>query len=95
MYLSGAAPADGPPERLGILRGEDGPRTKTSWVQKYSLEGPYPDGKWLRCDYGAMGEVSVATRLPDDIKQCSVIGKKGQHAGEKVFEIACIARPQK
>lgn len=95
MYLSGAAPADGPPERLGILRGEDGPRTKTSWVQKYSLEGPYPEGKWLRCDYGAMGEVSVATRLPDDIKECLVTGKKGQHAGENVFEIACIARPQK
>jgi hypothetical protein len=25
-------------------------KTKAGWTQKYTLEGPYPDGKWLRCD---------------------------------------------
>ena len=89
LYLSNAAPADGPPERLGILRGEEGKRTKASWTQKYSLEGPYPEGKWLRCDYGAMGEVALAMRLPDDIKSCTVNGRKGRHAGENAFEIVC------
>jgi hypothetical protein len=89
LYLSNAAPADGPPERLGILRGIDGKRTRTTWTHTYSLEGPYPEGKWLRCDYGAMGEIALAMRLPDDIKACTVKGKKGQHAGEKEFEIVC------
>jgi len=89
LYLSGAAPSDGPPNRLGILRGEDGKRTKTTWTQKYSLGGQYPEGKWLRCDYGAMGEVSLAMRLPDELKECMVVGEKGTHAGENEFEIAC------
>jgi hypothetical protein len=89
LYLSDAAPADGPPERLGILRGEGGKVSKTSWTRKYSLEGRYPEGKWLRCDYGAYGEVSLAKRLPDDVKECIVTGHKGLHAGENKFEITC------
>ncbi|MTW01287.1 STY0301 family protein [Pseudoduganella ginsengisoli] len=89
LYLSNAAPADGPPERLGILRGEDVKRTKSSWTHQYSLEGAYPEGKWLRCDYGMLGEVAMAVRLPDDIKACTVKGRKGPHAGENAFEITC------
>lgn len=89
LYLSGAAPTDGPPERLGILRGEDGERTKRSWTQRYTLDGRYPEGKWLRCDYGAMGEISLAMRLPDELKECTVVGKKGTHAGENEFGISC------
>ncbi len=90
LYLSGAAPADGPPERLGILRGDDPRKTKTGWTHKYSLAGRYPEGKWLRCDYGSFGEVSLAKRLPDEIQECTVTGKKGEHAGESKIEIACM-----
>lgn len=90
LYLSGAAPADGPPERLGVLRGDDSRKTKTGWTHTYSLAGPYPEGKWLRCDYGHFGEVSLAKRLPDEVKQCAVTGKKGVHAGESQIEIKCI-----
>lgn len=89
LYLSGAAPADGPPERLGILRGEAGRTTPTSWTRTYSLEGPYPEGKWLRCDYGGFGEVSLARRLPDQIRACTVTGRKGDHAGENRLQISC------
>jgi len=66
---------------LGVLRGEDGKHTKSTWTQKYSIGDHYPEGKWLRCDYGAMGEVSPAMRLPDELKECTVVGKKGTHAG--------------
>jgi hypothetical protein len=89
LYLHNAAPADGPPERLGILRGDDSRKTKTGWTQTYSLAGPYPEGKWLRCDYGSLGEASLAKRLPDEIKECTVTGKKGDHAGESQLEISC------
>jgi hypothetical protein len=89
LYLSGAAPADGPPERLGVLRGDDPRKTKAGWTHKYSLEGIYPEGKWLRCDYGSYGEVSLARRLPDDIHECTVTGKKGEHAGERTIEVQC------
>lgn len=89
LYLNSAAPADGPPERLGVLRGRDGKSSRGSWTNYYSLEGRYPEGKWLRCDYGMLHEVSLAMRLPDDIKECTVMGKKGQHAGENELVITC------
>ena len=89
LYLSSAAPADGPPERLGILREDDYTKTKAGWKRKYALTGQYPEGKWLRCDYGSLGEVSLAKRLPDEIKECTVTGKKGSHAGESLVEILC------
>lgn len=89
LYLSSAAPADGPPERLGILRGQEVMSTKTDWSHKYSLAGPYPEGKWLRCDYGESGQISLSKRLPDDIQECTVKGTKGEHAGETIIEVMC------
>jgi hypothetical protein len=90
LYLSGAAPADGPPERLGVLRESDSKTTKRGTVLTYYLAGPYPEGKWLRCDYGSLGEVSLAKRLPDETKECTVTGKKGEHAGENEVEVRCL-----
>lgn len=88
-YLGGAAPADGPPERLGVLHEQETTHTKSGWTRKYQLNGQYPKGKWLRCDYGALGEVSLAKRLPDAIRECTVTGKKGAHAGEMQLTIQC------
>ena len=89
LYLNSAAPADGPPERLGILRGEEQKSANASWTHKYSLAGAFPEGKWLRCDYGALGGLSLSNRLPDDISECTVKGKKGEHAGESIIEVWC------
>ncbi|MEM8514386.1 hypothetical protein RCH14_003731 [Massilia sp. MP_M2] len=89
LYLSSAAPADGPPERLGLIRERDATKTKTAWKRTYALDGHYPDGKWLRWDYGAFGEVSLAKRLPDEITTCTVTGKKGAHAGETQVDVRC------
>lgn len=89
MYLSGAAPADGPPELKGVLRERHAATTKAGTVQTYSLNGPYPDGKWLRCDYGAYGEMSLATRLPDDTRECTITRQKGEHAGEHRVAVQC------
>jgi hypothetical protein len=89
LYLSSAAPADGPPERLGVLRERDATKTKTGWRRTYALEGQYPDAKWLRCDYGAFGEVSLAKRLPDEITTCTMTGMKGAHTGEMQVDVRC------
>lgn len=89
LYLSSAAPTDGPPERLGVLRERNATKTKTGWKRTYALDGHYPDGKWLRCDYGAFGEVSLAKRLPDEITTCTVTGIKGAHAGETQVDVRC------
>ena len=90
LYLSGAAPADGPPERLGVLRESSSKVNKTETTQKYSLVGTYPDGKWLRCDYGSFGEMSLAKRLPDDVQECTIVKKQGVHAGENQIMIRCL-----
>src|SRR5450830_34367 len=89
LYLHGAAPADGPPERLGILRGEDPRKTKVGLTQTFSLAGTYPEGKWLRCDYGTLGEVSLSRRLADAVTQCTVTTMKGSNAGENEVMIQC------
>jgi hypothetical protein len=89
LYLSNAAPADGPPERLGVLRGGEVKPQKNGWTQKFSLAGPYPEGKWLRCDYGQGGNISLSMRLPDAIQACTVMGKKGVHADENIIEVVC------
>lgn len=90
LFLSGAAPADGPPERLGVLRENSATKSKAGWTQKYALDGRYPEGKWLRCDYGSFGEMSFAKRLPDETQECTVTGKKGEHAGENKVEVRCL-----
>ena len=90
LYLSSAAPADGPPERLGVLRENASRKTQSGWMQKYSLDGNYPEGKWLRCDYGSFGEVSLAKRLPDEIRECTITGIRGTHAGESQVEVRCL-----
>jgi hypothetical protein len=90
LYLSSAAPADGPPERLGMLRESDASKAGTGWTRKYTLVGRYPEGKWLRCDYGSFGEMALAKRLPDEVRECTVTGKKGEHAGENQIEVWCL-----
>jgi hypothetical protein len=90
LFLSGAAPADGPPERLGVLRENSATKSKTGWTHRYALDGRYPEGKWLRCDYGSFGEMSLAKRLPDETQECTVTGKKGEHAGENKIEVRCL-----
>jgi len=89
LYLSSAALADGPPERLGVLREREATKTRTGWRRTYVLGGQYRDGKWLRCDYGAFGEVSLAKRLPDETTTCTVTGMKGAHAGETKVDVRC------
>lgn len=89
MYLHNAAPIDGPPERLGTLIGKTVKESKTAWTQKYNLDRSFPDGKWFKCDYGMLNDFSLAKKLNDDTKECTVNGKKGEKAGQNVFEIIC------
>lgn len=56
---------------------------------RYSLEGPFPEGKWFPCEYGMLNEFSLSKRLDDDTKECTVTGRKGERAGQNVFDIVC------
>ncbi|UGQ46656.1 STY0301 family protein [Massilia endophytica] len=89
LFLHNAAPIDGPPEDLGSLMGETIKESKNHWVIRYSLDGPFPKGKWFTCDYGSLNEVSLSRQLPGNTMECTVTGRKGVHAGENTFEIVC------
>ncbi len=89
LFLHNAEPTDGPPEDLGRMIGEAGKAKNKAWVTRYPLTGDFSRGKWLTCDYGMLNEMSLAKRLPDDTKECTVTGRKGEYAGQNQFSIVC------
>ena len=89
LFLHNAAPLDGPPINLGTLIGESLKDTPNHWITRYPLNGEFPKGKWITCDYGLLNEVSLSKRLPDETKECTVTGRKGKYAGQNTFDIVC------
>lgn len=89
LYLSAAAPIDGEPQRRGQLVPGGERSSKGATVLSYRLEGSYPDGKWLQCRYGALGEVSLSKRLDDSVSFCEFTYKKGRKAGQNTIGIDC------
>jgi hypothetical protein len=80
LYLHSVAPTDGPPEHLGQLMGKQ---------VKAGSDGRFPDGKWLQCSYGMLNEIVLSKRLDDGITSCTVMGRKGEKAGQNVFSVVC------
>jgi len=89
LYLHSVAPADGPPERLGQLKGRQVRTGQNAWTDIYDLHGPFPDGKWLQCSYGMLNEIVLAKRLDDGITSCTIKGRMGDKAGQNVFSVEC------
>jgi hypothetical protein len=53
----------------------------------------FVNGKWPRLAHGNhsafyMDQVSLPLRLPDDVRECAVSNRKGEHAGESIIEVA-------
>jgi hypothetical protein len=89
LYLHSVAPTDGPPEHLGQLMGKQVKAGSDSWTDLYDLRGRFPDGKWLQCSYGMLNEIVLSKRLDDRITSCTVMGRKGEKAGQNVFSVVC------
>lgn len=89
MYLSSAAPTDGPPQEKGELADYAENYKKNEKTYTYDLDGRYPHGKWLECSYGEYGQISLGQRLDDSITQCAFRYKKGQKAGQKDILVQC------
>ena len=60
----------GAPETLTILRGEPQPVKKGAYKTLYGFSAG--EEKWLDCDYGEAGEISMSRRLDDRLKQCVI-----------------------
>jgi hypothetical protein len=89
LYLHGAAPMSSPPEMLGELIGETERRGKKGTVYTYSIDGKFPNGKWLACKYGESDQVTLARQLPDNTSVCRFTYRKGEHVGQNEIKIDC------
>lgn len=89
LYLHSAAPMSGPPEQRGELAGFTQQRIGGKWVYTYDLRGRFPEGKWLACLYGESDQVTLAKRLRDDVRSCSITHRKGRYAGQYEVGIVC------
>jgi hypothetical protein len=90
LYLHNAAPIAGPPERLGRMIGKTIRKTKDEWIDEYvSLDAPFPEGVWFSCDYGEGNEFSLARKLEAGTTSCVVHGRKGEKAGQYMFDVRC------
>lgn len=83
--------AAAPPEKLANLVGETTrrPGSGKEWSTTYMLEGAYPDGKWMECGYGEYNQLILSRRLDDDTKECTVIYRKGEKAGQNALKTNC------
>lgn len=89
LYLHGAAPMSGPPEKLGELSDYKQSRRKNELAYTYQLDGKFPEGKWLSCTYGESDQVIFARRLPDDTNVCVITSRKGKYVGQNDIKIDC------
>ena len=89
LYLHAAEPMTGPPEQLGHLIEDSMKNSKDEWTYTYTLDGPFPDGKWLQCSYGAHSELTLSTRLNDATKRCTISYRKGKKAEQREIRIRC------
>jgi hypothetical protein len=89
LYLHGAAPMSGPPEKLGELSDFKQKRGKNDWTYTYQLDGKFPDGKWLACTYGESDQVTLSKKLDDGVQTCAFSYRKGKHVGQNDIAILC------
>jgi hypothetical protein len=89
FYLHAAAPMSGRPEMKGDLADFKERRTKNEWSYTYTLDGAFPDGKWLQCTYGEHNQVTLSRRLSDETRQCKFTYRKGAKAGQHEISVQC------
>jgi hypothetical protein len=91
LYLHSAGAAGAAPEKLATLVGNThGRPSKTGeWRTIYTLEGPYPEGKWMECGYGESNQIILSKRLDEGTRECTVTYQRGEKAGQNNLRIIC------
>lgn len=89
LYLNSATPTGGPPEMHADLADYTSKPGKNQWSYTYDLDREFSDGKWLECGYGTHNEITLSQRMPDAIKLCTFVYRKGEKAGQHDIRINC------
>lgn len=64
------------PERKAFLKPETHKLTRATWSEIYVVGTPDADGNWIQCSYGEGGDITLAKRIDDSVRQCTVTYKK-------------------
>jgi hypothetical protein len=90
LDLYSATMSSGPPETLSQLRGVDLNKRgdPPSTLYEFGRVG-YEDGKWLNCQYGEGGEITISRRLDDSLKSCVITHTKRSARERERVRIAC------
>jgi hypothetical protein len=90
LKLYSAGMSAGPPETLSQLRGVDLQRKGEPDKTLYELAGGgFEQGKWLDCNYGAAGEISISRRLDDKFSSCVVAHFARNPSERQRVEVMC------
>jgi hypothetical protein len=65
-----------PPEQKAFLKPDTRKLTKTTWAEIYLFGVPEDDGNWIQCSYGEGDDVTLARRIDDRLRRCTVTYKK-------------------
>jgi hypothetical protein len=76
------------PSKQAYLKPSSTSKTADGSFVEWRFEGPYPQGKWLSCDY-AGGAVSLSTKIADSTSACAVTYKRGPQGAPVVWKLAC------
>lgn len=87
LKLVAAGLSDGHPAELALLKPEEIKRQGSSSRVKWKLEGAYPGGVWLSCDYEGR-TYSLTRELPSGISEC-VLDYNEAKAGKEISSIVC------
>ena len=89
LYLHSAAPIDGPAEQRGHLMEDKVRKERGREIYIYTLDGSFPDGKWLQCASGVHDEITLSKRIDDNTAACTITYRKGEKAGQNNIQIDC------
>jgi hypothetical protein len=75
LTFNGVGFMSGPLDSKMYLKPDDGAESKTTLTQIWNFQAN-PDGKWIVCYFGDRDLIALSRRLPDEIKQCTVVQLK-------------------
>lgn len=90
LPLHSASMSSGPPESLSQLRGVDLHQRgePPSTLYEFGKVG-YERGKWLACNYGEAGELTISRRLDDSLTACTITHFKGRANQPRRIDVSC------
>ena len=77
LTLNAAGFMDGPPADMADLKPYSIKKNKAGSTETWRFDdGPLIKGRWVSCDYGRDGDVTLSREVPDDTLECTVDYKK-------------------